>query len=67
MIISPDQKVSFAIIGTGGFVGVGKHDVAIPTEQIKIENNKLVLAGATKVALKQLPEFKYERKGGGAA
>jgi hypothetical protein len=67
LIISPgsDSKgpfASFAIIGVGGFLGVGVKDVAIPMEQIKIESGKLVLAGATKDALKSMPKFEYRRK-----
>ena len=61
LIISPDRTVSFAIIGAGGFVGVGKHDVAIPVKNLKGEG-KLMLPGATKDALKALPEFKYTPK-----
>ena len=63
LIIAPDKSVSFVIIGSGGFVGMGKHDVAIPVNRIKEENNKLVLPGATKEALKALPEFEYAKKG----
>jgi sporulation protein YlmC with PRC-barrel domain len=62
MIVAPDKSLAFAIVGTGGFVGVRKHDVAIPTDQIKLEGNKFVLAGASKEALKQLPQFEYTRK-----
>ncbi len=61
LIVAPDKSVSFAIIGTGGFLGMGKHDVAIPVSHIKVENNKLVLPGATKDALKALPEFQYAK------
>ena len=35
LIIAPDTSVSFVIVGAGGFVGVGKHDVAIPVNQLK--------------------------------
>lgn len=59
IIITPDQSASFAIIGTGGFVGIAKHDVAIPFAQLKQKGEKLVLPGATKDALKALPEFEY--------
>jgi sporulation protein YlmC with PRC-barrel domain len=67
VIISPsaDGKVpaaSYAIIGVGGFLGMGKHDVAIPMEQIKLQGTNLVLPGATKDALKQVPEFQYRKK-----
>jgi len=30
IIITPEKAVSYAIIGTGGFLGLAKHDVAIP-------------------------------------
>jgi sporulation protein YlmC with PRC-barrel domain len=63
LIISPDKSVSFAIIGVGGFLGMAKHDVAIPISRIKEENKKLVLPGATKEALKALPEFQYAKTG----
>ena len=36
----------------GGFLGMGKHDVAIPVGQLKENQGKIVLAGATKDALK---------------
>ena len=59
IIITPDKAVSYAIIGTGGFLGLAKHDVAIPVSQFKLVDNKLVLPGATKEALKASPEFQY--------
>jgi sporulation protein YlmC with PRC-barrel domain len=62
---SPDSKTpaaSFAIIGVGGFLGIGKKDVAIPIEQIKLQNRQLMLPGATKDALKALPEFQYQKR-----
>ncbi|HEX9444360.1 MAG TPA: PRC-barrel domain-containing protein, partial [Candidatus Binatia bacterium] len=59
IIISPDHKVTFAIIGAGGFLGMGKHDVAIPVTQLRQESERIVLPGATKEALRALPEFQY--------
>ena len=53
---------SVAIIGVGGFLGMARHDVAIPTDQIKIEGSNLVLPGATKEALKATPAFEYAQK-----
>jgi hypothetical protein len=40
---------------------VSHHDVAIPIEQLDFVNGKLVLAGATKDAIKALPEFQYAK------
>jgi hypothetical protein len=59
LIITPDQSVSYAIIGVGGFLGLRKHDVAVPVANLKEEQGKLVLHGATKDALKAMPKFEY--------
>ena len=61
IIIAPDKAVSYAIIGAGGFLGVGKHDVAIPVSQLKQNDGKILLAGATKEAIKAMPPFEYAR------
>jgi hypothetical protein len=61
IIVAPNKAVSYAIVGAGGFLGLGKHDVAIPVSQFKLNDGKLVLAGATKDALKAMPEFEYAR------
>jgi sporulation protein YlmC with PRC-barrel domain len=59
LIISPDKRVSYLIIGAGGFLGIGRHDVAIPATQIQDTGAKLVMPGATKAALKSMPQFDY--------
>lgn len=61
VIVAPDKAVSYAIVGVGGFLGVGKHDVAIPVSQFKVEAKKIMLPGATKDALKALPKFEYAK------
>jgi sporulation protein YlmC with PRC-barrel domain len=61
IIVAPDKAVSYAIINAGGFTGLTKHDVAIPVSQLKLADNKLVLAGATKEALRASPPFEYAR------
>ena len=59
LIISPDRNVSFVIVGAGGFVGIGRHDVAIPVSQIQNVDGKLVMAGATKETVKAMAPFVY--------
>ena len=61
IIVAPDKAVSYAIIGAGGFLGVGKHDVAIPVSQLKQSDGRFVLAGATKEVIKAMPPFEYAR------
>jgi sporulation protein YlmC with PRC-barrel domain len=61
VIFSRNNSASFVVIGVGGFLGMGEHDVAVPLSRIKHDNDKLILAGATKEALKSMPEFKYAK------
>ena len=59
LIIAPNKTLSYAIIGAGGFLGMGKYDVAIPITKINEVNGKMELKGATKESIKQIPEFVY--------
>jgi sporulation protein YlmC with PRC-barrel domain len=61
IIIAPDKVVTYAIIGAGGFLGMDKHDVAIPVKQFKVVDGKFTLPGATKDAIKKMPAFKYAK------
>jgi sporulation protein YlmC with PRC-barrel domain len=61
IVIAPDKAVSYAIIGVGGFLGVARHNVAIPVSQFRQVDGKFVLEGATKDALKEMPAFEYAR------
>jgi sporulation protein YlmC with PRC-barrel domain len=59
IIISPNKSVSYGIVGAGGFLGFDRRDVAIPVNQFKLTEGKLVLPGATKESLRQMPPFEY--------
>ncbi len=59
LIVAPSHDVSYVIVGAGGFVGIGRHDVAIPVSRIQDQGGKLVMAGATKEGIKALPSFHY--------
>jgi sporulation protein YlmC with PRC-barrel domain len=61
LIITPEKAVSYTIVGTGGFLGMAQHDVAIPVGQLKLDGDKLMLPGATKEGLKALPKFEYTK------
>ncbi|MDE2361716.1 MAG: PRC-barrel domain-containing protein [Hyphomicrobiales bacterium] len=61
LIVDPDGKISAAVIGVGGFVGVGEKDVKVPFTDIKWrtdKNNKAWLElDRTKDQLKAEPAF----------
>lgn len=59
VIVSPKKEVSWAILGVGGFLGIASKLVAVPMDQLTLTNGKFVFKGATKQALKDMPEFKY--------
>lgn len=59
LIITPNDKVPFAVLSVGGFLGVGASYVVVPYSAIEVRDKKMVLRGATKESLKNLPEYKY--------
>ncbi len=60
LIVGKD-RVLFAIIEVGGFLGLGSHLIAVPYTSLQIgdQGKRIVLPGATKEQVKGLPEFKY--------
>lgn len=59
LIIDPARNLSYVIVGAGGFIGIGQHDVAVPVAQIQDRSGRLVMPGATKDALKAMAKFEY--------
>ncbi|NDY55190.1 PRC-barrel domain containing protein [Desulfovibrio sulfodismutans] len=59
IIVTPVKAMSYAIVGTGGFLGIAEHDVVIPLSQLTIKDKRVLLPGATKEAVKAMPAFKY--------
>jgi hypothetical protein len=57
-IIIGRDRVLFAVIQVGGFLGLGGRLVAVPYQSL-ILDDKIVLPGASRDELKKLPEFKY--------
>jgi hypothetical protein len=62
LIVGKD-RVLFAIIEVGGFLGVGSHLIAVPYTSLQISDagRRVVLPGATQEHVKDLPEFKYRK------
>jgi hypothetical protein len=59
LIVTPNDKVPFAVLSVGGFLGVGNKYVVVPFSALEVRDKKMVLPGATKESLKSLPEFSY--------
>jgi sporulation protein YlmC with PRC-barrel domain len=59
IIIAPGGRVSYLIIGAGGFVGIGRHDVAVPAAQVRDHGGRLEMPGATQDVIRTIPRFDY--------
>jgi len=59
LIVTPGEKVPFAVLSVGGFLGIGTKYVVVPFSSLQVKDKKMVLPGATKDSLMALPEFKY--------
>lgn len=61
LIVSPNDQVLFAVLSVGGFLGINRRLVAVPYSELKVdgEARKIILPGASKNALSNLPEFHY--------
>jgi len=60
LIVGKDGK-TFVVVQVGGFLGIGQKLVAVPYESLRVDQrgDKVVLPGASKEALRNLPVFKY--------
>lgn len=69
LLISSDGNTPFAVLSVGGFLGMGERLIVVPTgilqvafDKDKSDRNKIVFPGATKDALKTMPEYTYNTK-----
>ena len=64
VLVDKTGKIHAAMVGVGGFLGMGEKDVAVPFDALNLtqKNNKWYLTmNATKDELKSAPGFKYDR------
>jgi sporulation protein YlmC with PRC-barrel domain len=57
-LVIDNQKVVMAVIGVGGFLGIGEKEVAVPLDQLKLTEDKAMLNSTlTKDQLKKMPAY----------
>jgi hypothetical protein len=63
LILGPDGKISNAVIGVGGFLGMGEKLVAVAFSDLQLnrdaDGTMRVTVNSTKEALESAPDFKY--------
>ncbi|MHC1548214.1 PRC-barrel domain-containing protein [Phyllobacterium sp. K27] len=61
LIVGPDGSVKAAVIGVGGFLGIGAKNVALPADQLKLsvreDKNTWIVVETTKDKLNAAPAF----------
>jgi len=56
-----DHKAATAVVSVGGFLGMGAKLVSVPFDQLKIQDDKIIMPGATKASLEGMPEYQYTK------
>jgi hypothetical protein len=59
LIVTPGDRIPFAVLSVGGFLGVGMKYVVVPASILEVKDKKMLLRGASKDSLKGLPAFTY--------
>jgi PRC-barrel domain len=49
LILTPNEKVPFAVLSVGGFLGMGTKYVVVPYSAQEVRDKRIMLPGATKV------------------
>jgi hypothetical protein len=60
LIVTPNDRVPFAVLSVGGFLGIGTRYVVVPFNTLEVKDNQMLLRGATKESLKGLMDFNYK-------
>ncbi len=61
LIITRDNNTPYLIVGAGGFVGIGRHDVATPISAVQEQGQRLIWVGATRENVKSMPHIMYAK------
>jgi sporulation protein YlmC with PRC-barrel domain len=57
LVISKSNKATAAVVGVGGFLGMGERKAAIPLDQMSMQGDRVVAANLTKDEVKRMGEF----------
>jgi hypothetical protein len=59
VLMSKDGKATTAVLSVGGFLGMDSKLVSVPIDQLKVHADKVMMPGATKASLEQMPSYKF--------
>jgi sporulation protein YlmC with PRC-barrel domain len=64
LVVEKDGRITAAMVGVGGFLGLGQKNVVIPFDALTVSqknNHRRLTLNTTKDALKSAPGFTYDR------
>lgn len=62
LALNNDNKIEYAIVSVGGFLGVGDKLVAVPFKSLRVnKNEEKIILDATKQQLETANEFQYKQ------
>lgn len=61
-VVQGQDGQQFIVIGAGGFLGIGERDVAIPTDRVAMQGNRLVIRGVTEDEIRAMPPFERNNR-----
>ena len=67
ILLDNGGNVKTAMVGVGGFLGVGEKDVAVPFDALKLtekDNDRYLVMSTTKESLEKAPGYVYDREKG---
>jgi hypothetical protein len=56
-----DDRVSFAVLSVGGFLGLGAHKVVVRFERLNFHDDEIILPGASREAVRRMTAYDAER------
>jgi len=63
LLIDQTHNVTGVVLSVGGFLGIGSKLVKVPYSELHVTANNIVLQGATKQELTQMPTYRFSTAG----
>ena len=60
LLIGDNHDVAAVVLSVGGILGINSKLVKVPVSEIKVTPNRLVMSGATRDKVKQMPDYQIE-------
>jgi sporulation protein YlmC with PRC-barrel domain len=59
IVVSPKGGEPIAVLSVGGFLGIGSKLVAVPLGHVRLEGNRMTMAGGSKQELADMNAYNY--------